>query len=73
MLIQHEASQLGPVLSRLIESRPHLECHKSHKGLLTNFKWFIVNGAGGQLAFNLPFSDCIICKPYLVDSILHHL
>ena len=27
-------------------TRPHLECHNSHKGLLTNFKWFIVACVG---------------------------
>ena len=29
-------------------TRLHLKCQKSHKGLLANFKWFIVASAGGS-------------------------
>ena len=60
-------------LSYYQAASPHLKCLKSHKGLLTNFKQFIVNCAGRQSDCSLPFSNCVICKPYLVDSIVSSL
>ena len=46
-MIQHEAKP-----SAVSATRPHPECHKSHKGLQTNFKWFIVACTGGSGAFH---------------------